>query len=209
MGASPRDSLPGEQEVFTFCHSDRVIDGVVVADDPNVRDFLDEGRSACEIASLASECIDREPSPMPDSEKVSPGILRTDSLFKDSRSAPRESFGLCTSDAVIDCVVLSDGRSVRDFLGEGRPAVEIARLAGEGIAREGSRCLESPFEGEEGEVLCRELIPCVTIESLLRISAQWYIRNTFLYRRVNQFLRSSSNADRETGCNLGLYIGLV
>jgi hypothetical protein len=61
----------------------------------------------------------------------------------------------------------------------------------------------------EGETLCREMIGCDTIESLLRTCAQFYTRDTFLYRRVNKFLRSGVGSDAETSRNLGLYIGLL
>jgi hypothetical protein len=57
--------------------------------------------------------------------------------------------------------------------------------------------------------MCNELIECGTIDSLLRICAVLYTRNTFLYRRVNKFLRSGHESDPETGRNLGLYVGLL
>jgi hypothetical protein len=37
----------------------------------------------------------------------------------------------------------------------------------------------------------------------------FYTRDTFLFRRVNHYLRLTTEADRETGRNLGLYIGLL
>jgi hypothetical protein len=53
------------------------------------------------------------------------------------------------------------------------------------------------------------VIQCHTIDTLLRTCAVAYTRNTFLYRRVNQFLRVSTDGQTETGRNLGLYIGLL
>jgi hypothetical protein len=133
------------------------------------------------------------------------------SLTRDSRRTTCKSFALCTSGHVIESVVLADNRPVRSFLGEGRPALEIGRLAGEGISREGLRCLEGSFEGEEGRLLCVEMMECDTMESLLRTCAIFYTRNTLLSRRVNKFLRSGTewDAETETGRNLGLYIGLL
>jgi hypothetical protein len=110
---------------------------------------------------------------------------------------------------VIESVVLRDNRSVLDFLGEGHPPEEIGTLAGEGIRQEGLRCLNGQFESEEGRVLFEEMTECDSIPGLLRTSAAFYTRNTFLYRRVNEFLRSSAESDVETGRNLGLYIGLL
>jgi hypothetical protein len=110
---------------------------------------------------------------------------------------------------VIDSIVFGDNQSVRDFFAERRPAREIARLTGEGIRREGSRCLEGRFERGDGQVLCAQVVECETIETLLRLSAVSYTRNTFLYRRVNKFLRLGTESDAETSRNLGLYIGLL
>jgi hypothetical protein len=120
-----------------------------------------------------------------------------------------DSFALSTAGHVIESVVLPDDRSVRSFLSEGSNPGEIARLAAEGIGREGLRCLESEYEGAEGSILCDEMMRCETVKTLLRTSAAFYTRNTFLYRRVNRFLRSGSESDPETGRNLGLYIGLL
>jgi hypothetical protein len=122
-----------------------------------------------------------------------------------------ESFVLWNAERIkaIESVVMEDNRSVRDYLAEGHAAIEIARLTGEGIRREGSRCLETGSEGEQGNSLCDEVTECDTIESLLRACAVFYTRETFLYRRVNTFLRSGAFADEETGRNLGLYIGLL
>jgi hypothetical protein len=53
------------------------------------------------------------------------------------------------------------------------------------------------------------MIECDRVDSLLRVCAVFYTRNTFLYRRVNHFLRSGLESDAETGRNLGLYIGLL
>jgi hypothetical protein len=69
--------------------------------------------------------------------------------------------------------------------------------------------LEREFDGIEGEALCGEMIACDKVESILQMSAQFYTRDTFLYRRVNRFLRAGTGADQETGRNLGLYIGLL
>jgi hypothetical protein len=127
----------------------------------------------------------------------------------DSSDEPRESFALSNSRRVIESLVLGDNRSVLNFLGDNPPPEEIARLAAEGIRREGLRCLEGSFESEEGQILFEEMSECDNISSLLRMCASFYTRNTFLYRRANQFLRSSAESDQETGRNLGLYIGLL
>jgi hypothetical protein len=138
-------------------------------------------------------------------------LIHRDSLASSSPGGTCDSFGLSTSHSVISSVVLGDNRNVQGFLGEAHSAKEIARLAGDGIHLEGRRCLGGPLESEAGRLLCEELIQCHDIPSLLRICAAFYTRNTFLYRRVNRFLRSSeeSESDRETGRNLGLYIGLL
>jgi hypothetical protein len=104
---------------------------------------------------------------------------------------------------------MADNRRVQEFLAEGHPAEEIARLAGEGIHREGLRCLEAASEANEAMALYDDLVECDTIECLLLLCAAIYTRDTFLYRRVNHFLRSGTEADPETGRNLGLYIGLL
>jgi hypothetical protein len=49
-----------------------------------------------------------------------------------------------------------------------------------------------------------ELHGCSDIRSLLQLCANFHIRATFLYRRVNEL-----NQDEETGRNLGLYIGTL
>jgi hypothetical protein len=120
-----------------------------------------------------------------------------------------DSFAFSHSDHAIESVVLADGRSVRDFLSENPPPGEIAVLVGEGIRREGLRCLTGGHEVEEGRLLSEEVIQCDTMESLLRVCPQLYTRNTFLYRRLNKFLRDGPQSDHETGRNLGLYIGLL
>jgi hypothetical protein len=53
------------------------------------------------------------------------------------------------------------------------------------------------------------MIKCETIEATLRLCAIFYTRDTFLYRRVNAFLRSADETVAETGRNLSLYIGLL
>jgi hypothetical protein len=105
--------------------------------------------------------------------------------------------------------MMANGQAVSEFLGEGHPAGEIAELAGRGIQQEGNRCLNSPHDSEHGRCLYEEMIQCDTITALLRLSAAFYSRNTFLYRRVNLFLRSGAESDPETGRNLGLYLGLL
>jgi hypothetical protein len=109
----------------------------------------------------------------------------------------------------IESIVMEDGRAVREFLSADHPVPEIARRAGEGIRREGSRCLENQSEARQGNDLCDELAECHTIESLIRLCASFYTRDSFLYRRVNAFLRSTRPADDQTVRNLGLYVGLL
>jgi hypothetical protein len=150
-------------------------------------------------------------------QETEDGIRRTDvetesvdgARLQSSVGGTRDSFALSKCNRVIESVVLPDGRSVRGFLGENRQTGEIARLVGEGIRREGLRRLEGDIELDQGRIMCEQMLTCETIESILRICAQFYTRNTFLYRRVNQFLRSSLESDPETGRNLGLYIGLL
>jgi TPR repeat protein len=122
-----------------------------------------------------------------------------------------ESFILWNTDYIrsIESVVVRDKVSVREFLGAAPPASEIARLTGEGIRREGSRCLGGVLERDQGNVLYAEIINCDTIESVHRVCAEFYTRDTFLYRRVNEFLRSSGTSDADTGRNLGLYMGVL
>jgi hypothetical protein len=144
-----------------------------------------------------------------EADELSPDLSPADYVGDVVPRAPCESFALSTSDHFIDSIVLADNRSVRDFLGESPPAAEIVRLSGEGIRREGSRCVADAFDKDQGRLLCEEMLKCDTMESVLRLCAVFYTRNTFLYRRVNQFLRSSREADVDTGRNLGLYIGLL
>jgi hypothetical protein len=156
--------------------------------------------------------VQRPPSDL-DSSALNPGgqePLRTSTHghLSATFSVP-ESFALETSSHAIESVVLANNRSVRGFLGEGPPAHEIASLAAEGIRCEGLRCREGRSEAVEGRVLYDEMLECDTIESRLRISASFYTRSTFLYRRVNTFLRLRADWDAETGRNLGLYIGLL
>jgi TPR repeat protein len=126
-----------------------------------------------------------------------------------SAAEAHESFVLSHSDHVIESVVLPDGRSVRDYLSGAPPVAEIGRLAGEGIRLEGLRCLDGGAEAEQGQRLCEQMMEADTHQKLLAISAHFYTLNTFLYRRVNQFLRAGTESDPETGRNLGLYIGLL
>jgi hypothetical protein len=122
-----------------------------------------------------------------------------------------ESFVLWNAQGIsaLEELVMRDNRNVSEYLAEGHPAMEMARLIGEGIRREGSRCLGNAFEAEQGSHLCDEVIECDTIESLLRVCAVFYTRDTFLYRRVYTFLRSGASADEDTRRNLALYIALV
>jgi TPR repeat protein len=155
-------------------------------------------------AFQTAEIGDRRQS-APDSDSMNPLAPRS----ADLPERASDSFALSHSRRMIGSLLLADNQSVPDFLGEEHPAGEIARLAGEGIRREGLRCLKGGFEGEQGTALCREMIECQTIESLLRMCAVFYTRNTFLYRRVNEFLRLAGESDAETGRNLGLYVGLL
>jgi hypothetical protein len=164
--------------------------------------------------SRGPSAVDRHSDPLNSGTLPIGDVARQDSVHLIPPGLPVsrrtcESFVFCISDHVIESVVLADNRSVRDFLGEGHPVGEIARLAGEGIRREGLRCLEGEFEKDEGSSLCEEILDCDSIASLLRLCAVFYTRNTFLYRRVNQCLRSGREGDAETGQNLGLYIGLL
>jgi hypothetical protein len=136
-------------------------------------------------------------------------VVRVERSSEGSSAGTRDTFSLANCPRAIEDVVLSDDRRVQDFLKDEPPAREIARLAGEGIRQEGLRCLGGASEGEDGTLLCDELVQCDTIESILRLCAVFYTRDTFLFRRVNQYLRLNTEADRETGRNLGLYIGLL
>jgi TPR repeat protein len=115
-------------------------------------------------------------------ERDSSALVQLDSL-PEELGGTVESFALCNSGQVIESVVLSDGRPVREFLSEGPCVDEIARLAGEGIRREGRRCLEREFDGIDGEAICGEMIACDKVESLLQMPAQFYTLD-----RVNSFL---------------------
>jgi hypothetical protein len=91
-----------------------------------------------------------------------------------------------------------------------KPSVsEIAGEVGEGIMREGVRCLNGPRDAIEGRRIAREFRESPSIEAILILTANVYTRDTFVYRRVNKFLRENSALDSETGRNLGVYIGLL
>jgi TPR repeat protein len=166
-------------------------------------------RSNQETDARTNETFEAIVFPSADRDEASPGSIQLNSLCEDPPGAAYDSFALSHSGRVIESLVLVDDRSARDFLGEGPPAREIAKLAGEGIRREGLRSLDSSCEGEQGNNLCEEMTECDTIESLLQVCAQFYTRDTFLFRRVNKFLRSGTEADPVTARNLGLYTGLL
>jgi hypothetical protein len=112
----------------------------------------------------------------------------------------------------IESVVLFDGhQSVREKLvSSPRPSVcELAILVGEGIVREGNRCLHSPRDSANGRIMFEDLKDCLDIRSLLRLCVNFYTRATFLYRCVNKFMREASNPNEETGRNIGIYIGFL
>jgi hypothetical protein len=112
----------------------------------------------------------------------------------------------------IESVVLFDGRqSVRELLlSSPRPSVtQLSLLIGEGIVREGNRCLHSSLDSANGRLMYDELLGCCDIRSILRLCVNFYTRATFLYRCVNKFMRETSNRDDETGRNIGIYIGIV
>jgi hypothetical protein len=189
-------SLPDQDETT---RSGSSLAAAVLAPEPG---FFEESKRQ-------DQALGRDDGCMPVIKNPPVGLIHLDSFSGQSASDAGDSFAVCNSDQAIERIVIADDRSVQEFLGEGRPAEEIAKLAGEGIRREGFRCLQGSFEAEQGEALCQELIECHTIESVLRICAIIYTRDTFLYRRVNKFLRSGTESDGDTGRNLGLYIGLL
>jgi hypothetical protein len=109
----------------------------------------------------------------------------------------------------IDSIEMPDHRSVREFLAEDHAAAEIAAISADGIRREGNRCLVGQIDRDHGQQMRGELVKCDTLQSIVRLCAQFYTRNSFLYPRVNRYLREPDHADVETGRNLGLYIGLL
>jgi hypothetical protein len=112
----------------------------------------------------------------------------------------------------IESVVLIDGHSsVRELLLHlpHPSASELAVRIGEGISREGNRCLVSSLDSGKGEIMRKELNLCSDLRSLLPLCVNFYTRASFLYRRVNLFMRETGNRDEETGRNLGLYIGIL
>jgi hypothetical protein len=124
------------------------------------------------------------------------------------------SFELWNADRLrsIESVVLFDGHhSVRELLLSSPPpsVSQLSLLLGEGIVREGNRCLHSSLDSSNGMIMFDELKGCCDIRSLLRLCVNFYTRATFLYRCVNQFMRETSNRDEETGRNVGIYIGIV
>jgi hypothetical protein len=121
------------------------------------------------------------------------------------------SFELWNAEHVltIDSIVTPDDTPVREYFGRKPPITELLGVASEGIRREGARCLHGPGEALDGLTMSQELRECTTVESGLRLCARLYTRNTFLYRRVNSFLRGNSCGDVETARNLGVYIGLL
>jgi hypothetical protein len=123
-----------------------------------------------------------------------------------------ESFQLWNSDhpRSLDRLVWGGADdSVRHLLAKGGPIEDLAREAAEGLRREGSRCLDGARDSRDGASLSGAYRGLSTIESLLSVSAELYTRDTFLYRRVNKYLREYPASDRETGRNLGVYIGLL
>jgi hypothetical protein len=124
------------------------------------------------------------------------------------------SFEFWNADRVrsIESVVLFDGhQSVRDMLlSFPRPSVsELSKLIAEGIFREGNRCLHSSRDSSNGTAMFNEMIACSDLRSIFRLCVNFYTRATFLYRRVNQFMRDTFNRDEETGRNIGIYIGIL
>jgi TPR repeat protein len=124
------------------------------------------------------------------------------------------SFELWNADRLrsIESVVLFDGhQSVRDMLlSSHQPsASQLSVLIGEGIVREGNRCLHKPQDSSNGIIMYDELKGCSDIRSIFRLCVTFYTRATFLYRCVNKYLRETSNRDDETGRNIGIYIGIV
>jgi hypothetical protein len=124
------------------------------------------------------------------------------------------SFELWNADRLrsIESVVLFNGhRSVREFLLSSPPpsVVELSAMIGEGIVREGNRCLCGDRDPSKAQIMFDELRGCSDIQSLLRLCVNFYTRATFLYRAVNKFMRETSNQDEETGRNIGIYIGIL
>jgi hypothetical protein len=112
----------------------------------------------------------------------------------------------------IESVVLFDGhRPVRDLLLSSHrpPASILSLLIAEGILREGNRCLHSPRDATNAQIMFNELKDCCDIGSILRLCANFYTRATFLYRCVNKFMRETGNRDEETGRNIGIYVGFL
>jgi hypothetical protein len=85
----------------------------------------------------------------------------------------------------------------------------IVNLTTTGIVQEGNRELDGKNNAQDAAEISAEIRKCSDIRSLLQKCAYCYTKETFLYRRVNQFLRESPTGDLETGKNLGLYIGLL
>jgi hypothetical protein len=124
------------------------------------------------------------------------------------------SFEFWNADRVrsIESVVLFDGhQSVREMLlSLPRPSVsELSKLIAEGIVREGNRCLHSSRDSSNGTVMFNEMMTCSDLRSIFRLCVNFYTRATFLYRRVNQFMRDTFKRDEETGRNIGIYIGIL
>jgi hypothetical protein len=143
-----------------------------------------------------------------------PRTERFESLRNDLKFEYSESFHLWNADRTrsIESLVMSDGeRTVHDFLASfpHPPVRELARLIGEGIRREGNRCLDSPRDSMNGQAMFDELRGCSDIGSIQRLCVNFYTRATFLYRRVNKFMRETNNIDESTGRNLGIYIGIL
>jgi hypothetical protein len=57
--------------------------------------------------------------------------------------------------------------------------------------------------------MAHDIQQCDDIPSLLETCVNLYTRHTFLYWRMNQFLREAEHGDQETGRNLGIYIGIL
>jgi hypothetical protein len=123
---------------------------------------------------------------------------------------PDQSFAIVNSGdgrASIQTLTLADGRYLQETMRDAT-VWDVAAAAAEGIRREGSRRLDGERDEADGIELARELLSGGKfVSTLLLKAAELYTRDTFLYRRVNKFLRDDGPI--ETGRNLGVYIGLL
>jgi hypothetical protein len=178
---------------------------VEAADDTVHRSQIAESEDADEEAPIERDSRSEEETDVEETRSD-----RFASAKVETRFQLLPSFEFLSDDRLrsIESVVLFDGqRSVRDFFGATPSVSELSRLIGEGIVREGNRCLHCSRDSADAQKMFDEVICCSDLRSLMQLCVNFYTRATFLYRCVNKFMRDGAN--EETGRNVGIYIGIL